>query len=69
MGAREVVIVTSWYHARRALCIFQHCMPDIHFRVAYLPMPAILSEKHRQMARRERLAIWHTTLMHGIWCL
>ena len=24
MGARHVIIVTSWYHSRRALCCFKH---------------------------------------------
>lgn len=68
-GAREVVVVTSWYHARRALLVFRHCMPDIHLRVAYRPKPGVLPDKDRQMSSRERLACWHTTLVHGVWCL
>jgi uncharacterized SAM-binding protein YcdF (DUF218 family) len=31
MGARHVIIVTSWYHSRRALCCFEHYAPDIVF--------------------------------------
>jgi uncharacterized SAM-binding protein YcdF (DUF218 family) len=37
MGARRVIIVTSWYHSRRALHCFEHYAPDIEFfsRPAY----------------------------------
>lgn len=31
MGARRVIIVTSWYHSRRALMTFEHCAPGITF--------------------------------------
>jgi len=31
MGARRVIIVTSWYHSRRALACFEHYAPDIKF--------------------------------------
>ena len=31
IGARRVIIVTSWYHSRRALCCFEHYAPDIKF--------------------------------------
>jgi uncharacterized SAM-binding protein YcdF (DUF218 family) len=31
MGARHVIIVTSWYHSRRALHCFEHYAPDIQF--------------------------------------
>ena len=38
MGARKVILVTSWYHSRRALAVFQHVAPDIQFasRPSYL---------------------------------
>jgi uncharacterized SAM-binding protein YcdF (DUF218 family) len=37
MGARRVIIVTSWFHSRRALACFEHYAPDIKFysRPAY----------------------------------
>ena len=37
IGARRVIIVTSWYHSRRGLHCFQHYAPDIQFfsRPAY----------------------------------
>jgi uncharacterized SAM-binding protein YcdF (DUF218 family) len=31
LGAKHVIIVTSWYHSRRALHAFQHYAPDITF--------------------------------------
>lgn len=36
-GARQVILVTSWYHSRRALHCFRHYAPDIQFysRPAY----------------------------------
>jgi uncharacterized SAM-binding protein YcdF (DUF218 family) len=30
-GAQHVIIVTSWYHSRRALKCFRHYAPDIQF--------------------------------------
>ena len=30
-GARQAIIVTSWYHARRALACFEHFGPDLQF--------------------------------------
>jgi uncharacterized SAM-binding protein YcdF (DUF218 family) len=29
--AKDVVLVTSWYHSRRALKCFEHFGPDLHF--------------------------------------
>lgn len=31
LGARRVVVVTSWFHSRRALNCFRHYAPDIEF--------------------------------------
>ena len=31
LGAKRVIIVTSWYHSRRALACFAHYAPDIQF--------------------------------------
>ncbi len=30
-GARRVIIVTSWYHSRRALACFEHYGPEVQF--------------------------------------
>jgi uncharacterized SAM-binding protein YcdF (DUF218 family) len=41
MGARKVIIVTSWYHSRRGLMCFEHYAPDIRFysRPSYFGYP------------------------------
>ena len=41
MGARRVIIVTSWYHSRRGLRCFEHYAADIQFysRPSYLGYP------------------------------
>jgi uncharacterized SAM-binding protein YcdF (DUF218 family) len=31
MGAHRIILVTSWYHSRRALAVFQHVAPDLQF--------------------------------------
>jgi len=40
-GVRDVILVTSWYHSRRALRCFRHYAPDIKFysRPAYFAFP------------------------------
>ena len=40
-GVKNVVLVTSWYHSRRALKCFRHYAPDIKFysRPAYFAFP------------------------------
>ena len=37
---RSAIIVTSWYHSRRALACFRHCAPEIKFysRPAYFAL-------------------------------
>jgi uncharacterized SAM-binding protein YcdF (DUF218 family) len=41
MGAHRVIIVTSWFHSRRALACFEHYAPDIQFysRPSYFGYP------------------------------
>jgi uncharacterized SAM-binding protein YcdF (DUF218 family) len=41
LGARRVILVTSWYHSRRALRCFRHYVPEIQFysRPAYFAYP------------------------------
>ncbi len=42
LGARRVIIVTTWYHSRRAWLCFRHYAPDLVFysRPAYAGYPA-----------------------------
>jgi uncharacterized SAM-binding protein YcdF (DUF218 family) len=41
LGAHRVIIVTTWYHSRRALACFEHYAPDITFysRPSYFGYP------------------------------
>jgi uncharacterized SAM-binding protein YcdF (DUF218 family) len=41
LGAKRVIIVTTWYHSRRALHAFQHYAPDMQFysRPSYYGYP------------------------------
>jgi hypothetical protein len=53
-GARSVLLVTSDYHTRRALSIFQHELPQYHFSVAAAYDPQQFGAswwKHRQWAK------------------
>jgi uncharacterized SAM-binding protein YcdF (DUF218 family) len=42
LGAKRVIIVTTWYHSRRAWLCFRHYAPDLVFysRPAYAGFPA-----------------------------
>lgn len=41
LGAKRVIIVTTWYHSRRAVACFRHSAPDIEFysRPSYFGYP------------------------------
>ena len=41
LGAHRVIIVTTWYHSRRALACFEHYAPDLTFysRPSYFGYP------------------------------
>jgi uncharacterized SAM-binding protein YcdF (DUF218 family) len=41
LGAQRVIIVTTWYHSRRALACFEHYAPDLKFysRPSYFGYP------------------------------
>ena len=41
MGAKRVIIVTTWYHSRRGLMCFEHYAPDLKFysRPSYFAYP------------------------------
>lgn len=44
MGAKRVILVTSWYHSRRALKCFRHYAPDLDF---------VSCPSHQGLARAE----------------
>jgi uncharacterized SAM-binding protein YcdF (DUF218 family) len=46
-GAQSAILVTSWYHSRRALRCFEHYAPDLKFYVR----PAYFGFERRRWAR------------------
>jgi len=70
MHAHRVILVTSWFHSRRALACFRHLAPDLQFfsRPAYLeyqPRPPTRSgfSAHVNMEYLKILDYWFS---HGI---
>ncbi|MBI3878479.1 MAG: YdcF family protein [Verrucomicrobia bacterium] len=71
LGARDVFLVTSWFHTRRALATFRHEMPDVRF----FPVPARYSwaayasphwEEFKGVYREYGKSAWYL-MRHGIW--
>jgi uncharacterized SAM-binding protein YcdF (DUF218 family) len=42
MGVRHALLVTNWFHARRALASFASRCPDLQFAVAPVPAPSFI---------------------------
>lgn len=71
MGAHRVIIVTSWFHSRRALACFEHLAPDLKFysRPTYLEyQPQKLNREgfspHVNLEYAKLLDYWFA---HGVW--
>jgi len=71
LGARRVVIVTSWYHSRRALNCFQHYAKDIQFysRPSYFAYARAdwLRERTNRRIRAEYWKLIGYWLRYGVW--
>jgi uncharacterized SAM-binding protein YcdF (DUF218 family) len=67
LHAKNVVLVTSWFHTRRAKAVFTAKCPDIRFYIHSATPPETLSEFDRNHQRRERYAIAYYALRYGIW--
>jgi len=71
MGARRVILVTAWYHSRRALACFEHFAPDIKF----YSRPTYLEDQSWRLNRGgysrhvniEYLKILGYWVGHGVW--
>lgn len=50
LGARRVIIVTSWFHSRRALHCFRHYAPEIEF----ISMPTIADQPTSRWIAHQR---------------
>lgn len=64
-GAKKVVVVTSWYHSRRALNCFRHYGPDIQFYSCPSYYGFARSDWSREHLRRRIRAEYFKTL--GYW--
>src|SRR5207249_2969587 len=51
-GVKRALLVTSWYHSRRALAVFRHAAPDIKF--VAVATHYLLSEDSRPTAEAFR---------------
>ncbi len=71
MGVHRAIIVTSWFHSRRALACFEHCAPDIQFysRPSYLAyVPTAANQRDVDVyARGEYFKIVAYWAWYGIW--
>jgi len=61
----SVILVTSWYHARRALRTFEHCAPDMKFYVR----PSYFAFDREDWARHGngRRIRWEFLKLPGYW--
>jgi uncharacterized SAM-binding protein YcdF (DUF218 family) len=73
MGAHRVIIVTSWYHSRRALMCFEHYAPDLKFysRPSYAGYPRAewRSKGIRGRVKSEYLKLLGYWVRYGVWPL
>ena len=68
---KSAIIVTTWYHSRRALATFEHYAPDLKFysRPAYLGFDARNRKVVRGHMRMEYSKILGYWLRYGVWPL
>ncbi len=73
MNAHRVIIVTSWFHSRRALACFEHFAPDMKFfsRPSYVDS---LTKRFNRQSYSEHVNIEYLKLIvywvrNGIWPL
>lgn len=66
-GIRRAIVVTSWYHSRRALKCFEHDAPGIKFysRPSYFAFKA--ADWKGRAAQVRRQAYWEYVKLPGYW--
>ena len=71
MGAKQVIIVTTWYHSRRALACFRHEAPDMEFysRPSYFWYPGSgnRSKYVEAIQRIEVVKLFWYAIRYRIW--
>lgn len=70
-NARRVILVTSWFHSRRAVACFEKVAPEIEFislpTVADRPKPHWPNRYERKMVLREYLKLAGYLVRYGVW--
>ena len=71
LGARRVIIVTTWYHSRRSLKTFRHYAPDLQFYScpSYYGY-AVADRPHTNLPRQIRLEyvkLVGYAICYGVW--
>ena len=66
-GARTVILVTSWWHSRRALNTFRHVMPDVRF--ISVPTPRASWSQSREVVNLEfrKLCFYAIAYRGALW--
>jgi len=69
--ARRVILVTSWFHSRRALACFRKAAPEIEFislpTIADRPKSHWPNRYERKMVLREYLKLGWYWVRYGVW--
>lgn len=70
MNVDSAIIVTSWFHSRRALTCFEHCAPEITFysRPSYLTyQPTVINQQDvSNYVKSEYLKLLVYWVWHGV---
>ena len=67
LGAEKVLLVTNWFHARRALGTFRRVQPKRTFAMAFSPKPSVMHEWDQGQEKRERKAAVFYLFRYGVW--
>lgn len=66
LGAKQIVLVTNWFHVSRAEAVFRKTFPHLKLLANFEPAVHPLASWDRLAQRREKLAaVWYL-LRHGI---
>ncbi|NCY22382.1 YdcF family protein [bacterium] len=66
-GSKKVLLVTNWFHARRALATFRKVQPGRTFAMRFSPKPKAMQEWDQGQEKRERMAAVFYLFRYGVW--
>lgn len=67
LGAEKVLLVTNWFHARRALGTFRRVQSGRTFAMAFSPKPSVMHEWDQGQEKRERMAAVFYLFRYRVW--